>query len=140
LYTDYPPRVLLIEDEPAIASQLLALLIQRGCQVTSLTLGAEGLTSAATSQPDLLVLNVALPDMTGAEVVRRIRALEGLELLPVVFVSSEQYDAAHPDASAGVVLKPFLMRDLGAALDFGLQSLTGVEVDQNCDSICPATQ
>jgi hypothetical protein len=60
--------------------------------------------------------------------VQQIRALDGLALLPVVFVSSERYDATHPDASAGVVLKPFLMRDLGEALDFGLRPLIGPPV------------
>jgi hypothetical protein len=72
--------------------------------------------------------------MTGAEVVRRVRALNGLALLPVVFVSSERYDAAYPDASAGVVLKPFLMRDLGEALDFGLRPL----IDPPIRSVLPA--
>jgi CheY-like chemotaxis protein len=134
LHEKYPPRVLLIENEPVIAAQLLTLLIQRRCHVTTFALGAEGLTSAATSQPDLLVLNIALLDMTGAEVVQQIRALNGLALLPVVFVSSERYDAAQPDASAGVVLKPFLMRDLGEALDFGLRPM----VDPPATSVLPA--
>jgi hypothetical protein len=51
------------------------------------------------------VPNIKLPDITGAEVVRRRHALTGRALVLVVFVSSERYDAAHPDASAGVVLK-----------------------------------
>jgi CheY-like chemotaxis protein len=67
------------------------------------------------------VLNIALPDMTGADVVRQIRALNGLALLPVVFVSSEKYDASHPEALAGVVLKPFLMRDPSEALDLSMR-------------------
>jgi hypothetical protein len=57
----------------------------------------------------------------GAEVVRRVRALDGLALVPAVFLSSERFDPAHPDASAGVVLKPFLMSDLAAALDFAVE-------------------
>jgi two-component system, OmpR family, KDP operon response regulator KdpE len=128
LYDDHPPRVLLIEDEAGIAAHLLDLLAQRGCQVTALVSGGEGVIAAASSHPDLLVLNIKLPDMTGAQVVQQIRALDGLALLPVVFVSSERYDATHPDASAGVVLKPFLMRDLGEALDFGLRPLIGPPV------------
>jgi two-component system, OmpR family, KDP operon response regulator KdpE len=134
LHDDHPPRVLLIEDEAGIAAHLLDLLAQRGCHVTTFALGAEGLTSAATSRPDLLVLNIKLPDMTGAHVVQQIRGLDGLALLPVVFVSSERYDAAQPDASAGVVLKPFLMRDLGEALDFGLRPL----IDPPATSVLPA--
>jgi hypothetical protein len=57
--------------------------------------------------------------MTGAEVVRRVRAFYGLALVPAVFVSSELFDPADPEASAGVVLKPFLMSDLSSAQDFG---------------------
>jgi DNA-binding response OmpR family regulator len=68
------------------------------------------------------VLNLELPDMSGAEVVRRVRALEGLAMAPAVFVSSERFDPAHPEASAGVVLKPFLMSHLAAALRFRLRA------------------
>jgi two-component system, OmpR family, KDP operon response regulator KdpE len=134
LHDDRPPRVLLIEDEARIAAHLLDLLAQRGCQVTALTSGGEGLISATAAHPDLLVLNIKLPDMTGAEVVRQVRALSGLALLPVVFVSSGRYDAAHPEASAGVILKPFLMRDLSEALDFGLRPL----IDPPLRSVLPA--
>jgi hypothetical protein len=49
-------------------------------------------------------------------------------------VSSGRYDAAHPEASAGVILKPFLMRDLGEALDFGLRPL----IDPPLRSVLPA--
>ena len=111
-------QVLLIEDDSAVKDRVLAALAERDCHVRTVALGQDGVTLARELRPDLLVLNLVLPDMTGAEVVRRVRALDGLALVPAVFVSSERYDAAHPEASAGVVLKPFLMRDLATALDF----------------------
>lgn len=111
-------QVLLIENDSAITDLVLAALAERDCHVSTLTLGEDRVTLALELRPDLRVLNCVLPDMTGAEVVRRIRALDGLALVPAVFASSARYDTAHPEASAGVVLKPFLMRDLAAAFHF----------------------
>jgi CheY-like chemotaxis protein len=59
--------------------------------------GEDGVTLALELRPDLLVLNVPLPDMTWAEAVRRVRALDGLALVPSAFVSSERFDPAHPE-------------------------------------------
>ena len=111
-------HVLLIENDSAVKERVLAVLAERDCHVTSVALGEDGVSLAIGLRPDLLVLNLALPDMAGAEVVRRVRALDGLALVPAVFVAADRYDPAHPEASAGVVLKPFLMRDLADALDF----------------------
>ena len=111
-------QVLLIENDSAVKERVLAALAERDCHVTSVALGEDGVSLAIGLRPDLLVLNLLLPDMAGAEVVRRVRSLDGLALVPAVFVAADRYDPAHPEASAGVVLKPFLMRDLADALDF----------------------
>ena len=113
-------QVLLIENDSAVRERVLAALAERDCHVTAVALGEDGVTQAIGLRPDLLVLNLALPDMAGAEVVRRVRALDGLALVPAVFVAADRYDPAHPESSAGVVLKPFLMSDLAGALDFAL--------------------
>jgi DNA-binding response OmpR family regulator len=122
-------QVLLIENDSAVKDRVLAELAERDCHVRTVALGQDGVSLALELRPDLLVLNLALPDMTGAEVVRRVRALDGLALVPAVFVSSERYDAAHPEASAGVVLKPFLMSDLASALDFAFVPTGGIRDD-----------
>ena len=110
-------KVLLIEDDAMVKEHVLAVLAGWHCRVTTTELGSEGITLANDLRPDLLVLNLVLPDMPGADVVRHVRALDGLALMPAIFVSSDRYDPAHPEASAGVVLKPFLMSDLAAALE-----------------------
>jgi CheY-like chemotaxis protein len=115
-------QVLLIENVAAVRDSVLAVLATRDCLVRTAVLGEDGVTLARELPPDVLVLNVVLPDMSGAEVVRRVRALDGLALVPAVFVPSERFDPARPEASAGVVLKPFLMRDLAGALDFAFAS------------------
>ena len=113
-------QVLLIENDSAVKDRVLAVLAERDCRVTCVALGEEGVSLAFGMRPDLLVLNLTLPDMAGADVVRRVRAFDGLALVPAVFVSSDRYDPIHPEASAGVVLKPFLMSELAGALDFAL--------------------
>ena len=122
-------QVLLIENDSAVKERVLAALAERDCQVTSVALGADGVTLAVDLRPDLLVLNLVLPDMAGAEVVRRVRALDGLALVPAVFVAADRYDPARPESSAGVVLKPFLMRDLVGALDFAFEPTRRVDGD-----------
>ena len=59
--------------------------------------GEDGVTLALELRPDLLVPNVPLPDMTWAEAVRSVRALDGFALVPSAFVSSERFDPAHPE-------------------------------------------
>jgi hypothetical protein len=78
-------RVLLIENDSAVNDRVLIAPAERDCRVTCVALG------------------------TGAEVVRGRCALDGLALVPAMFISSERYDPAHPESAAGVVLRPFLM-------------------------------
>jgi DNA-binding response OmpR family regulator len=87
---------------------VVAALGERDYRVTSAALGADGVRVAVDVRPDLLVLKLVLLNTPGAEVLRRVRALDGLALVPAVFVSSERYDPAHPESSAAVVLRPFL--------------------------------
>lgn len=128
-------QVLLIENDSAVQDRVLAALAECDCRVAWVGLGEEGVTLAPGMRPDLLVLNLVLPDTAGADVVRRVRALDGLALVPAVFVSSERYDPTHPEASAGVLLKPFLMSDLADALAFALLPAPRVSGDGALDAV-----
>ena len=67
------PRILLVDDEASIQRAVGPLLRSRGYHVEIAGTGAEALTLAGERTPDLIVLDLGLPDMEGTEVCRRIR-------------------------------------------------------------------
>jgi CheY-like chemotaxis protein len=85
-----PKRILCVEDDPAIL-KLVEILLRREPNVTvdRATSGREGLEAILESQPDLVLLDVRLPDMDGRELIERLRANEETRELPVVVVSAE---------------------------------------------------
>ncbi|MFT3870589.1 MAG: response regulator [Nibricoccus sp.] len=82
------PRVLLIEDNEA--NRLLAtfLLDKIGCEVRHAGDGARGLASAENSPPDLVVLDIQMPEMDGYEVATRLRAQPATTKVPILVVTS----------------------------------------------------
>src|SRR5579862_3589279 len=67
------PRVLLVDDNPEILRLVAALLTPACLVVGTLTNGVEGLRVVRTLNPDVVVLDVSMPDITGFEVARRLR-------------------------------------------------------------------
>ncbi|HEV2687228.1 MAG TPA: response regulator, partial [Bryobacteraceae bacterium] len=67
------PTILVIEDEPPLQKFLRATLENEGYSVVVAGRGEEGLRHASVGQPDLIILDLGLPDMDGMEVTRRLR-------------------------------------------------------------------
>src|SRR5512138_1480766 len=67
------PQVVVIEDEPQIRRFLRASLTTNGFRLVEAETGQDGLREVATRQPDLVILDLGLPDMDGVELLRRIR-------------------------------------------------------------------
>jgi two-component system, OmpR family, response regulator len=84
--TEAIPRVLVVDDEPSIRELVQVALKFHGCLVTTAATGRQALREALTGQPDLIVLDVVLPDLDGFEVCRRLRAA-GNEV-PVIFLTA----------------------------------------------------
>ncbi|MBS1114272.1 MAG: chemotaxis protein CheY, partial [Nitrospirae bacterium] len=72
--TDDKGLILLIEDEPQMRRFLRITLQGHGYRLTEAATGQEGLTQAATRNPDVILLDLGLPDMDGLEVTKRLRA------------------------------------------------------------------
>ncbi len=81
------PRILAIDDTPANL-QVLAAALASDFAVQIATSGAMGLALAARSAPDLILLDVMMPEMDGHEVCRRLQADPALRHIPVIFVSA----------------------------------------------------
>lgn len=88
-----PKRVLLAEDEPNIVESLTFLLDRAGFQVSVETDGQQALDAALNDTPDLLILDVMLPKMSGYEVLRHLRADRRAETLPVLMLTAKGQQA-----------------------------------------------
>ena len=109
-------RVLVVDDEPDLLELVRINLAQAGFEVETAETGEEGLARVRSSRPDLLVLDVMLPDLPGTEVCRRIRAERDLAGLPILMLTarSEEVDRV-VGFELGVddyVTKPFSPREL----------------------------
>jgi len=107
-------RILVVDDEQSITELLATALRYMGYQVVTAGSGASALQLAATEAPDLLVLDVMLPDIDGFEVCRRLRA-DG-DFVPVIFLTARE---AEDDRVTGFVrggddyvTKPFSLEEL----------------------------
>jgi two-component system, cell cycle response regulator DivK len=81
-------RVLLIEDHAQNRYLLTFLLERNGFQVESAVDGPEGIAMARNSVPDLILLDIQLPTMSGYEVARELRVIADLQGIPIVAVTS----------------------------------------------------
>ena len=107
------PVVVLIEDEPEIRRFLRATLLSHGYRLVEAVTGQEGLQAAETRQPDLIILDLGLPDMDGLEVIRRLREWTGVPILVLSARGQEADKVAALDAGADdYVSKPFGVSEL----------------------------
>ena len=101
-------RVLVIDDEPQIRRALRTSLEAHGYEVATVGTGEEGVVATAESRPDLVLLDLGLPDMDGTEVIARVR---GFSEVPVIILSVREGQGdkvAALDAGADdYVTKPF---------------------------------
>jgi two-component system, OmpR family, KDP operon response regulator KdpE len=116
------PRVLIVEDEPALLRALRINLRARGYDVATAAAGAEGLAAARQRPPDLVLLDLGLPDIDGGEVIRQLR---GWSRAPVIVLSGRAGSGDKIGAlDAGAddyVTKPFDMEELLARLRAALR-------------------
>ena len=107
--------VLLIEDEPSIRRVVRDALRDDVTSLLEVETGEAGLTLAAATHPDLVVLDLGLPDMEGGEVCRRLRAWTAVPILVLSARHSEEEKTALLDAGADdYVTKPFGPAELSA--------------------------
>lgn len=115
-------RVLVVDDEPQIRRALRINLRARGMDVLVAATGAEGLARVADAHPDLVILDLGLPDIDGVEVLHGIR---GWSSVPVIVLSARTDSSdkvAALDAGADdYVMKPFAMDEFAARIRAALR-------------------
>lgn len=127
-------RILVIEDEPGLADSVRYALDSEGFEVLIANSGIDGLESARINQPDLVLLDLMLPGVSGLDVCRQIRTSSDV---PIIMLTAKD---AESDKVAGLELgaddymtKPFSMRELIARVRAHLRraSKTGVLSESN---------
>jgi two-component system KDP operon response regulator KdpE len=110
-------RLLLIEDDPAIRQPLLRALRERGHAVLAAPAAMDGLRTALAERPDLIVLDLGLPDLDGRELLRMLRAVS---TIPVIVATARDEEASMVqllDAGADdYVVKPYTAAQLDARI------------------------
>ena len=126
------PVVLVIEDEPEIRRFLRASLLGHGYRLVEAKTGHEGLGAAETRQPDLIILDLGLPDMDGLDVIRRLRSWTSLPLLVLSARGQETVKVAALDEGADdYISKPFGVGELLARIRAMLRRAERPEGAQN---------
>lgn len=106
-------KVLVVDDEPDSRVLIQHFLEEFGCQVFTAADGAEGLELARLHKPDLMTLDLIMPNMTGWEVLKRLKADRSLRTIPVVVVSVVANEGRGKLLGAvDLITKPFEREDL----------------------------
>ncbi len=144
-------RLLVVEDEPNILELLSASLRYAGFEVVTAAAGTEAVQAAQRHRPDLIVLDVMLPDMDGFDVIRRLRG--GGARIPVVFLTARD---STEDKIRGLTLggddyvtKPFSLEEVIARIRAVLRRTRGdgseppprlkfadLELDEDSHEVC----
>jgi two-component system KDP operon response regulator KdpE len=120
---DRPRRVLVVDDEPAILRALTSALTARGYRVSQAVDGQTAIDSVAVDPPDVVVLDLRLPDIDGVEVCRRVRTWSDV---PIIVLSANGVDERKVEAldegANDYVTKPYSTPELLARIRAALRS------------------
>lgn len=116
-------KILVLEDDNSIRSLVTALLESNGFQVLTAGTGSAGLLSFFSHRPDLLILDLGLPDMDGLQIIRTVREDDATPIIVLSARSTEQDKVAALDLGANdYVSKPFGPAELLARVRAALRS------------------
>ena len=101
------PRVLIVDDDPAILRLLEVNFRMEGFDVDAAAHGEDALAAAAAATPDVVILDLMLPGMDGREILSQLRAAPTTSDVPVVFLTARGRDDAMTDGDELFVQKPF---------------------------------
>ncbi len=125
-----PATVMLVDDTPANLRYLQKMLRDKGYRVVAFPKGRAALNAAIKNPPDIILLDILMPEMDGFEVCSRLKADPGLSKIPVLFISAlgDGDDKARAFAAGGVdyVTKPFEEKEVLSRVEthLGLSRLT----------------
>jgi two-component system cell cycle response regulator DivK len=107
-------KVLVVEDDPWIRSLMADLLAGEGYEVVEAPDGKQGLELASEREPDVILLDLAMPEVSGLDVLHELKSSNPTRDIPVIVVSAYAMLMMGSDArrADGVIQKPFDLADL----------------------------
>jgi two-component system KDP operon response regulator KdpE len=124
------PTILVIDDEPPLQKFLRVTLTSQNFNVIEALTGESGLRHAANDQPDLIILDLGLPDIDGVQVTRRIREWSAIPIIVVSARGKEQDKVVALDAGADDYLtKPFGAAELMARVRVAMRHIAMANQD-----------
>ncbi|MFR1436287.1 MAG: response regulator [Acutalibacteraceae bacterium] len=118
----YKPKILVVEDDPAISNLIRTTLDTQEYQYHTAQTGSSALMEAVSYNPDVIILDLGLPDMEGGEIIKKVR---GWSRMPIIVVSARTEDRDKVDAlDAGAddyLTKPFSIDEFLARLRVALR-------------------
>jgi two-component system KDP operon response regulator KdpE len=123
-------RILVVDDDPSLLKALRIGLTARGDEVVTAHSGSEAVTQVALAGPDLVILDLGLPDIDGIEVTQRIREFSEVPIVVLSAYGDERRKVRALDCGADdFVTKPFGMAELEARLRVALRHGLAVRGD-----------
>ena len=117
--------ILIVDDTPALATLMMRMLTERGYNSRSALSGKLALQAARTDPPDLILLDINMPEMSGYEVCEQLKADAALKDIPVIFISglNDAIDKVKAFRVGGVdyVTKPFQFEEVHARVETHLR-------------------
>jgi len=113
--------IMIVDDDPRLCSALQFKFERAGYHVSAVGSGRDLLTRLQVQQPDLIILDLMMPDMSGIEVLEYMRSHPDLSSIPIVVVSAWGHTAMQVRCrelgAAGFVSKPFSLRELATRVE-----------------------
>ena len=104
-------KVLVVDDSPVDLANLKSILADTGCSVVTAKDGAESVARARAEKPDVIFMDVIMPEMDGFEACRRLRKDDMTKNIPIVFVTSKNQKAdrvwAQMQGAKALLSKPY---------------------------------
>ena len=109
-------KLLIVDDEPATVQMIETFIQINGYKAATAYNGKDGLTMLELEKPDLVILDLMMPDMEGFEVCQRMRASDAFKTTPILIISArtdqESIDRAYASGANGYLTKPFQLPEL----------------------------
>jgi two-component system KDP operon response regulator KdpE len=129
--SEQPIRVLVVDDEPQIQRWLRTSLSAQGYSVATAGNGQEAVAKASTAQPDVVLLDLGLPDLDGVEAIGRIREWSNVPIIVVSVRGREEEKIAALDRGADdYITKPFGMGELIARIRAALRHRLQAQIEE----------
>ncbi len=132
----YIPRVLVVDDEPQILRVMKTSLPSHGCEVIVAANGSDALELIEKNEPDLIILDLIMPGLSGFDVCKVIRQTSKV---PIIILSARGVDfdkaCALELGANDYITKPFSLNDLLVRMRIALRRINNVEIEKGILSV-----